>query len=63
MLHSRERAPEAWARYKAGIAAGVTFKPYMVRNWYGFRAQHLTRWAPELGELGPDRPDVLGRIG
>jgi hypothetical protein len=43
MLHSRQRAPEAWTRYKAEIAAGVTFQPFMVQNWYGFRAQHLLR--------------------
>jgi len=63
ILHNRLRAPEAWARYKAEIAGGVVFKPFLVRNWYGFRAQHLLRWAPELGPPRPARADVLGRLG
>jgi hypothetical protein len=63
MLHSRHRAPEAWARYKAELVAGVTFQPFLVANWYGFRAQHLLRWAPAIGEPGPPRPDILSRIG
>jgi hypothetical protein len=61
-LHNRARAPEAWARYKAELVAGTRFKPFLVRNWYGFRAQHLTAWRPELDAPGPARPDMLGAV-
>ena len=63
MLHNRLNAPEAWKRYKAAIVAGVTFAPFLTRNWYGFRTQHLTGWHPAIGEPGPARPDMLSRIG
>lgn len=62
-LHCRFTAPDAWERYKAAIVAGVTFAPFLTRNWYGFRAQHLTAWNPAVGEPGPARSDMLGRIG
>jgi hypothetical protein len=60
-LHCRFKAPEAWERYKAAIVAGGTFAPFLTRNWYGFRAQHLTGWNPAIGEPGPAHPDVLSR--
>jgi hypothetical protein len=63
MLHNRLNAPEAWERYKAAIVAGTRFQPFLTRNWYGFRAQHLTGWAPAIGESGPERSDMLSRIG
>jgi hypothetical protein len=62
-LHCRVKAPDAWLRYKAAIVAGVTFAPFLTRNWFGFRAQHLAAWNPEIGEPGPARADMLSRIG
>ncbi len=47
-LHCRHKAPEAWARYQADIAAGVRFAPFLTRNWFAFRAQHLTAYSPAL---------------
>jgi hypothetical protein len=62
-LHNRLNAPEAWERYKAAIVAGTRFLPFEKRNWYGFRAQHLTAWNPAIGVPGPAHPDILSRIG
>jgi hypothetical protein len=63
MLHNRIRAPEVWTRYKAEVAAGVTFTPFLVRDWWSFRAQHLTGRRPAVGEPGPARHDMLSQIG
>src|SRR5713101_2248752 len=59
MLHNRLRVPEAWERYKAEIAAGVVFKPFFVRNWYGFRAQHLILRAGHLHSASPGPPAAI----
>jgi hypothetical protein len=60
-LHCRFKAPEAWVLYRQAICCGVRFAPFLKRNWFGFRAQHLIRFSPEtLDGLGPQRPDVLG---
>lgn len=60
-LHCRFKAPEAWILYRRAICCGVRFKPFLKRNWFGFRAEHLIRFSPEtLDGLGPQRDDVLG---
>jgi hypothetical protein len=64
MLHCRFRDPEAWERYKAAIVGGCRFRPFLTRNWFGFRHQMLTGWHPALDYPGPPRADFLSeRIG
>lgn len=58
MLHCSFKAPAAWARYRAAIANGATFEPFLTRNFYRLTALHLGR-ATTAKSTRRQAPDCL----
>lgn len=62
ILHCRFKAPEAWRIYRSQMVAGLRFEAVGKRNFFLFRAQHLTRNQQAPFTRHPPRPDLLGQI-
>jgi len=61
MVHCRDNNKDAWKRYKAALTAGITFEPFLTRNFGLFVSQTL-KGIPPIDFTGLPRADVLGQI-
>lgn len=63
MVHNRFAVPAAFEHYRVCVAGGIRFEAMLRRNWWLFRAQHLTvRVTVKYTIHDPPRHDVLGQI-